>query len=569
MIASTSNNSNSTMFRKLVDIWALAELIIAAGIEEQLQDERWVWASFSLIFIVLLALDQSESIAHTQFKLLSLMHAIGVTMAWVISSFGGEPGEFMPFQLNSSWRAEAALLWTGGYVIEWALSLEGFAEVMKFVFPTPPQNPREKGEALRLQFASTKYPSSQKSIASSRKSSNASTAASSSGSRGSSPREGSIASTQSRLSQSGRPSWAVRESIDSDASPTAARIASNSARTLLVGNLPYSTSEATVVTVFEKYGAVESFRLMRERETQASRCFGFLKFKSAPTARSAFAAALEGDIFVRDEVSGRERRAFVEWAKEETVVPELVNKRRDSRSSDASDTSPRTPKIQLQRETIVEETQKDLTEAFPTVITKRPSEIIPEAKIEEKEEKPAERRTLRLAPGSRSDSILDNLKKVSPKILKEREQAAQATAQGRRTLIVGNLGKGVTEADVVEAFLGVGGVESFRLMCDPETNESRCFGFLKFGEASSAQIAYTNIVKGGVAIHDSVSGRARNVKAEWAQAETVVSSKGVLRKEKAEGWDAIKPRTSNDAWRGSGASEGIGSWRSEGRISSN
>lgn len=47
--------------------------------------------------------------------------------------------------------------------------------------------------------------------------------------------------------------------------------------TLYVGNLPYRANEAEVKSLFEKYGAVNSVRLVRDRKTGRRKGFGFVE----------------------------------------------------------------------------------------------------------------------------------------------------------------------------------------------------------------------------------------------------------------------------------------------------
>ena len=45
---------------------------------------------------------------------------------------------------------------------------------------------------------------------------------------------------------------------------------------LFVGNLSFDTNDDEVRTIFEKYGAVEEFKLITDRYTGKSRGFGFI-----------------------------------------------------------------------------------------------------------------------------------------------------------------------------------------------------------------------------------------------------------------------------------------------------
>src|SRR5579871_4685986 len=61
---------------------------------------------------------------------------------------------------------------------------------------------------------------------------------------------------------------------------------------IYVGNLPFSADEASVRTMFEKHGAVQSVALINDRETGRPRGFGFVEMASADAARAM--AALNG-----------------------------------------------------------------------------------------------------------------------------------------------------------------------------------------------------------------------------------------------------------------------------------
>ncbi|MCU0935029.1 MAG: RNA-binding protein [Gammaproteobacteria bacterium] len=60
-------------------------------------------------------------------------------------------------------------------------------------------------------------------------------------------------------------------------------------KTLYVGNLPYTVSEADVEKLFARYGEVQSVKLINDRETGRPRGFGFVEMDSAGAE-----AAIEG-----------------------------------------------------------------------------------------------------------------------------------------------------------------------------------------------------------------------------------------------------------------------------------
>ena len=61
-------------------------------------------------------------------------------------------------------------------------------------------------------------------------------------------------------------------------------------KNLYVGNLPHSTTEAELRTLFETYGAVEKASVVTDRETGRARGFGFVEMTNAGEAEKAIAA---------------------------------------------------------------------------------------------------------------------------------------------------------------------------------------------------------------------------------------------------------------------------------------
>jgi len=81
---------------------------------------------------------------------------------------------------------------------------------------------------------------------------------------------------------------------------------------LYVGNLPFSTTEDELRTLFERHGAVRSVSVITDRETGRARGFAFVEFEEASSADAA-AQALNGtDLGGRplrvNEAFERERR---------------------------------------------------------------------------------------------------------------------------------------------------------------------------------------------------------------------------------------------------------------------
>jgi cold-inducible RNA-binding protein len=64
-------------------------------------------------------------------------------------------------------------------------------------------------------------------------------------------------------------------------------------KNLYVGNLPHSTTESELRTVFEAHGAVDKISIVTDRETGRSRGFAFVEMTNAGEADKAI-AALDG-----------------------------------------------------------------------------------------------------------------------------------------------------------------------------------------------------------------------------------------------------------------------------------
>jgi RNA recognition motif-containing protein len=65
---------------------------------------------------------------------------------------------------------------------------------------------------------------------------------------------------------------------------------------IFVGNLSYSTTEEKLQTVFEAYGEVSSVKILRDRETDRPRGFGFVEMPNDEQAQDAI-DALNGKEF--------------------------------------------------------------------------------------------------------------------------------------------------------------------------------------------------------------------------------------------------------------------------------
>jgi RNA recognition motif-containing protein len=71
------------------------------------------------------------------------------------------------------------------------------------------------------------------------------------------------------------------------------------AKKIYVGNLPWSTTSATLEALFSAHGAVQSAEVIADRETGRSRGFGFVEMETDEGCQKAI-AALNGT-----EVDGR------------------------------------------------------------------------------------------------------------------------------------------------------------------------------------------------------------------------------------------------------------------------
>lgn len=61
-------------------------------------------------------------------------------------------------------------------------------------------------------------------------------------------------------------------------------------KTIYVGNLPYSTSEAEVRELFAQHGTVQAVRLITDRYTGRFRGFGFVDMNDTAAAEAAMEA---------------------------------------------------------------------------------------------------------------------------------------------------------------------------------------------------------------------------------------------------------------------------------------
>ena len=82
-------------------------------------------------------------------------------------------------------------------------------------------------------------------------------------------------------------------------------------KNLFVGNLPHSTTEAELRSLFEPHGAIDRVSVVTDRETGRSRGFAFVEMKNADEADKAVAALngteLEGRALKINEARPKEK----------------------------------------------------------------------------------------------------------------------------------------------------------------------------------------------------------------------------------------------------------------------
>lgn len=84
------------------------------------------------------------------------------------------------------------------------------------------------------------------------------------------------------------------------------------AKKLYVGNLPYSTGDSDLRSLFEGYGAVESAQVIMDRDSGRSKGFGFVEMTNAQEAQAAIDALngkeIDGRALTVNEARPREDR---------------------------------------------------------------------------------------------------------------------------------------------------------------------------------------------------------------------------------------------------------------------
>jgi RNA recognition motif-containing protein len=81
---------------------------------------------------------------------------------------------------------------------------------------------------------------------------------------------------------------------------------------IYVGNLPYSASDDSLRTAFEEYGAVDSARIIMDRDSGRSKGFGFVEMGNDTEAKAAIdglnGQELDGRALTVNEARPRSRR---------------------------------------------------------------------------------------------------------------------------------------------------------------------------------------------------------------------------------------------------------------------
>ena len=81
---------------------------------------------------------------------------------------------------------------------------------------------------------------------------------------------------------------------------------------IFVGNVAFTTTDQTLRDLFATYGAVDTVRIMTDRETGRSRGFGFVEMPDDTAARAAIAGLqgheLDGRALTVNEARPREDR---------------------------------------------------------------------------------------------------------------------------------------------------------------------------------------------------------------------------------------------------------------------
>lgn len=67
-------------------------------------------------------------------------------------------------------------------------------------------------------------------------------------------------------------------------------------KSIYVGNLPYSTTNEQMIELFGQFGAVNSVKLINDRETGRAKGFGFVEMEDEEALKAI--SALDGTEFI-------------------------------------------------------------------------------------------------------------------------------------------------------------------------------------------------------------------------------------------------------------------------------
>uniref|UniRef100_A0A8C2CZN3 Cold-inducible RNA-binding protein B-like n=1 Tax=Cyprinus carpio TaxID=7962 RepID=A0A8C2CZN3_CYPCA len=97
---------------------------------------------------------------------------------------------------------------------------------------------------------------------------------------------------------------------------------------LFIGGLSYETTEQSLEEAFSKYGSIAKVDVIRDRETDRSRGFGFVTFENPEDAKDAMAAmngkSVDGRMIRVDEAGKSGRRSGSSEEAEVEVVEDMV-----------------------------------------------------------------------------------------------------------------------------------------------------------------------------------------------------------------------------------------------------
>jgi len=97
-------------------------------------------------------------------------------------------------------------------------------------------------------------------------------------------------------------------------SPLSNRLEEFSVKNIFVGNLNFNATEEAVRGLFERYGAVNSARIMTDRETGRSRGFAFVEMENETEADQAISAlngyTMDGRALNVNEARPKPERSF-------------------------------------------------------------------------------------------------------------------------------------------------------------------------------------------------------------------------------------------------------------------